>query len=184
MNEEYNNRLAKPKAIVALTQVQTEATEVHERYSLLIMGFVGALASYLFVPTKAPLHLQGYDYSSAVLIVASLACSVPAFWLGHMTALMRRGIQSSDRLGKILQEFDSATQLEAMDAAGRWFYDRLLPIDRFAGKPLMESDKSWSDRIEEVCGRMVALGIWQSLFMRLQLLFAVGATIALVVARM
>lgn len=184
MNEEANNGLARLKAIVALTQTQTEATEVHERYSLLIMGFVGALASYFFGQTKAPLHLQGYEYSSAVLIIASLACSIPAFWLGHMTALMRRGIQSSDRLEKILQEFDSATKLEALDAAGRWFYAKVPLIDSFfVGKPLLESGKSWEARLEAACGRMVALGSWQSLFMRLQLLFAAGATIALVLAR-
>lgn len=184
MNEEANNNEARIKAIVALTQVQTEATEVHERYSLLIMGFVGVLAGYFFGPTKAPLNLEGYEYSSAVLIIASLACSVPAFWVGHITALMRRGFQSSGRLEKILKEFDSVTQREAMDAAGRWFYAKVPWIDSFlVGKPLLESGKSWEVRLEAACGRMIALGSWQSLFMRLQLMFAVGATIALVLAR-
>ena len=183
MSEDENPE-ARIKAIIALTQVQTEATEVHERYSLLIMGFVGALAGYLFGPTKALLHLQGYEYWSAIFLVISLGCSLPAFWLGHMTALLRSGFQNSDQLEKTLQNLDQASRLDIIGAASRWFYDRVLRIDRFVGEPLMESDKPWPDRIEAVCGRMVALGFWQSFFMRLQLLFAVFATIALVLARL
>ncbi len=180
---QVNNEWAKVKAIAALTQVQTEATEIHERYSLLIMGFVGVLAGYLFGPNFSS-STSGFESSSAILLIASLACAVPAFWLGHVTGMMRRGFQSSSRLKENLQEFDSEIQLEAIEAAGRWFYARSPWIDRFfVGKPLLEGGKSWQDRLEVACSRMVALGSWQSLFMRLQLLFAVGATTVLVLAR-
>ena len=184
MSEETNRESARFMAIVVLTRSQIEATEVHERYSLLIMGYVGALAGYLF-GSKDFSASPGYENWSAILFVISLACSVPALWLGHVTAMMRSGFQSGDRLGKVLQEFEPATQDEAKDAAGRWFYDKVPPIDRFfVGKALMEGGKPWPDRVEAACARMVTLATWQSLFMRLQLLFAAGATIALVLSRL
>ena len=183
MSEETDGESARIKAIVALTQSQIEGTEVHERYSLLIMGYVGALAGYLF-GSKGFSASSGYEDCSVILFVISLVCSMPAFLLGHVTASMRIGFRS-DRLKKLLEEFEPAIRDEAMDAAGRWLYDKLPLIDRFfVRKLLMESGRSGPDRVEAACALMVTLESRQSSFMRLQLLFAAGATIALVLSRL
>lgn len=182
MSDDTKREVARLKAIVALMQAQTEGTEAHERYSLLIMGFSGALASYLFA-SGSPLPAEsGGQVWAASLLGLSLVFALPAVWLGHITALMRTGIRSSAFLDAQLSEFDAEARLKALEDASTWIYRKLPWMDRIVGTPFIDSSLPWPVRLEKGLARIVSVGIWQSLFMRLQLLAVAGATIALAVA--
>lgn len=168
------------RLVQGLTMARVNSSEAHERFSLLTLGFVGALSGYLFPDKEVTLPV-----ATMVALLSSLAFAVAALFLGHLTAIWRKGAESTDSVLRSLTEAeltDSGIKV-ALLAAAKWHYDRSGWIDKIIFKKLISTGLGDEERVFATCRIQARITQLQLTLVRLQMVTAVTAFTLLILEK-
>ena len=150
----------------------------HAKHSLLVLAFCGALASYLSTHSVQE-FASTTRFAATAFLAVSLLFGLLVFLLSQQLAQAKVGEDMAKRVVEILDEHGILNRRRArsMRRISRWLYRRLGWLPGFFIAPMARTkrDSELPAAILKGSQRFVAVSIWLSRFMRLQLIFAVFA---------
>ncbi|HEY0555345.1 MAG TPA: hypothetical protein VGG20_13865 [Thermoanaerobaculia bacterium] len=172
---------------LTLFRADVVGSQAHERYSLLVAGFSGAVLTALVGKQVGAFHLGAYQGWAATLNAVSLLLAGISLGFAHLVAQTRAGFEpgsNSKELANLLERLPENRRMELMKRLLRELAETRFPPDRwFINSAIREDgDAAFATGVFNHLRRLQRYIQLQGLLFRLQLFCAIAGGFMLAMA--